>query len=83
MPKVKLEELRPFEVLLLKQAEELNFQRAIKHKKNRKSNALFGISLAVGVLGIYFYTINAVKQETFLDDFQKPETIIETKTDKV
>lgn len=76
MPKVKPEELKSLDLMFLKRAEEINYQRAIKYQKTRRGNAALGLTLAAGVLGIYFYTMYAVKQETFLDDFNVPETIV-------
>ncbi|XP_076245482.1 cytochrome c oxidase assembly factor 3, mitochondrial-like [Calliopsis andreniformis] len=76
LEKIKPEELRPIDLLYMKQAEQINFQRATKYRRTRRNNIILGLSLAAGVLGIYFYTMHAVKQETFLDDFNEPETII-------
>lgn len=75
MQKVNSKELNSLDLMFLKRAEEINLERALKYKKLRKSNAILGLSLAAGVLGIYFYTMYAVKQETFLDDLNEPETI--------
>lgn len=49
-------------------------------KKYRNRNITVGLCLAAGVLGIYGYSMFAVKQENFLDeDFDKPvSTINET-----
>lgn len=42
-------------------------------RRYRKRNILVGLGLAAGVLGIYGYSMLAVKQENFLDeDFDKP-----------
>lgn len=43
-------------------------------KQRRRSNIL-GLSLFGLVVGIYTYTITAVKQERFLDDFEEPKFV--------
>ena len=41
-------------------------------RKYKRRNLAVGLSLAAGVLGIYIYSMYAVKQESFLDeDFDK------------
>ncbi|XP_077864437.1 cytochrome c oxidase assembly factor 3, mitochondrial-like [Saccoglossus kowalevskii] len=37
-----------------------------------KRNVAVGCAIAVGVVGVYAYSMLAVKQETFLDDFDSP-----------
>lgn len=37
------------------------------------SDAILGCALGLGVLGIYGYSMFAVKQEHFLDDFEEPK----------
>lgn len=75
MPKVDISRIKSVDFMHLKQAEEINIHRALKHRQLRKKTSILGISLALGVIGIYTYTIKAVRQETFLDDFNEPETI--------
>ena len=42
-------------------------------RRYKKRNTLVGLGLAAGVLGIYGYSMFAVKQENFLDEeFDKP-----------
>ena len=42
-------------------------------KRYRKRNALMGLALLSGVIGVYAYSMYAVKQEKFLDEeFDKP-----------
>lgn len=81
MPKVNLlkdiSKFRSTDVVYMKRMEEENLKRAQKVQKYRKTNNRLAITLALGALGIYAYTIHAFKQETFLDDFEKPEKIIE------
>ncbi|XP_053992771.1 cytochrome c oxidase assembly factor 3, mitochondrial isoform X1 [Hylaeus volcanicus] len=77
MPKVDMKDMKSLDVMFMKQAEEINLRRSLRYQKIRRSNIIGGTSLALGVLGIYFYSMYAVKQETFLDDFNEPETVIE------
>ncbi|XP_012534997.1 cytochrome c oxidase assembly factor 3, mitochondrial [Monomorium pharaonis] len=81
MPKVDLikdgEKLKSTDVVYMKRMEEQNFQRAKKVQGYRRSNNRTAISLGLVALGIYAYTIYAVKQEKFLDDFEMPEKTIE------
>lgn len=75
MPKVDFNRIKSVDFMHLKQAEEINVHRALKHRQLRKKTSILGLSLALGVIGIYVYTIKTVKQETFLDDFNEPETV--------
>jgi len=52
--------------------EKQNLERAAKLKKIRTRNIWVGGLLGAAVLSIYSYSILAVKQETFLDDFEEP-----------
>lgn len=61
----------------MKQAEEVAIQRALSYKNTRNRCTIAGFCLAGFVVGIYAYTIHAVRQETFLDDLNEPEKIIE------
>lgn len=59
----------------VKKLEQMNLDRAKDMKIMRSRNKLTGLIIGAGVLGVYFYTIFSVKQEKFLDDFDKvPET---------
>ncbi|CAD6201790.1 GSCOCG00002776001-RA-CDS [Cotesia congregata] len=60
---------------LAKRIHELNLKRAVRMIEIRKTNRWMATGLFAGVFGIYFYTIHAVKQEKFLDDFELPETV--------
>lgn len=79
MEKVNLEKdknrLKYSDLMYMKQAEEVAVQRALRYRKTRNGCTALGISLACLVVGIYAYTIHAVKQETFLDDLNEPEKI--------
>lgn len=81
MPKVDLlkdaAKLRSTDVVYMKRLEEQNLQRAKRVQVYRKANNRTAIALALGVIGIYTYTIYSVKQEKFLDDFEEPKKIIE------
>ncbi|CAG9798522.1 unnamed protein product [Chironomus riparius] len=74
IPKVKHldRKLKQSEVDFMKLIEEQNIQRVLKLKKTRKNNILTAVALGVSVLGIYGYSMYAVKQEKFLDDFEEP-----------
>ena len=52
---------------LMKRLTEEDFKRLIL-LKHRRRNALVGLGLAVGILGVFSFSMLAVKQETFLDD---------------
>lgn len=54
--------------------EQQNLERVQKLQKQRKNNAFTACMLGASVLGIYFYSIYAVKQEKFLDDFDDADS---------
>lgn len=56
-----------------------NLERIAKLDRIRRRNTLTGWGLAAAVVGIYTYSIFAVKQEKFLDDFDEPEKVIDLK----
>lgn len=64
--------LKPSEVDFMKLIEKQNLQRVKKLQTIRKRNNITGISLGAFVISIYFYSMYAVKQERFLDDFNEP-----------
>jgi len=79
MPKVDLakdsDKINKFQLDLMKKVERQNLERAQKLRKVRaRSRGTLFAGLAA-VIGIYTYTLVAVKQETFLDDFNVPESI--------
>jgi hypothetical protein len=84
MPKVDVlrdaGKLRSTDIVYMKRMEEQNLQRATRVQGYRKANNRTAIALALGVIGIYAYTIYSVKQEKFLDDFEVPEKTIEKAT---
>ena len=62
---------------LMYQVQELNKDR-IQRLAHKKRGAKFtGLFLAAFVASVYGYTIWAIKQERFLDDFLEPEKISE------
>lgn len=61
------------EMSLIRQAEELQKVKAEKHIAQRRRTSVMLLGLVSLVLSIYFYTMYAMKQETFLDDFEMPE----------
>lgn len=77
LPKLDLKKdqrkLTPTDLINMKRVEEINLQRVTKLTQIRKKNIFTAAFLAFGVIGIYAYTIGAVKQEEFLDDFNEPE----------
>lgn len=83
MPKLDLSRdknrLKYTDLVYMQQAEHIAIQRALKYRATRNRCAVAGLSLGALAIGIYVYTIRAVKQETFLDDLNEPEKIIEKK----
>ncbi|KAJ4448901.1 hypothetical protein ANN_00293 [Periplaneta americana] len=76
MPKVDLMKdkanISPTTIDYMKIVEKKNLQRVQALQKLRQRNVRTGFMLGTGVLGIYLYTIFAVRQEKFLDDFDEP-----------
>lgn len=50
-----------------------NEERYLREKKLRKHYRITGSLLFAFVLSVYFYTMYAIQQEKFLDDFDVPE----------
>ncbi|XP_044765411.1 cytochrome c oxidase assembly factor 3, mitochondrial [Coccinella septempunctata] len=78
-PKFDKTKIGKLELELMKLIEHQNRDRAVKIQTIRRKNRITGALLGAAVLGIYGYSIYAVKQETFLDDFDEPAKIIEEK----
>lgn len=76
MPKLNLnkDNLNKSVIDYMKIVEEQNRKRVEKLKRIRRNNLLTAFGLGFGVLSIYGYSIFAVRQETFLDDFERPAT---------
>lgn len=64
--------LKGAEIAYMRLIEEKNRQRVKRLQQIAKKNRITGLSIGLGVLGVYAYSIFAVKQETFLDDFNEP-----------
>ncbi|KAF6035984.1 hypothetical protein EB796_005699 [Bugula neritina] len=67
--KAEFEKLNPTEQHFVRKAELVNRARALSQKSLRKRNITVAGAIFAGVLSIYAYTIIAVKQEKFLDDY--------------
>ena len=65
---------------VLQKLKEADVRRLVS-RKYLKKNIVLGLTLTAGVVGIYAYSMLAVKQETFLDDAfdQKPEAVHQKK----
>lgn len=79
MPKVDLKKdiprLSTSDLHWIKQIEQENLERVQKFKSIRKKNLIVGGLLVFGVASIYTYTLHAVKQEQYFDDFEIPATV--------
>lgn len=75
MPKVDKPSISASTVEWMKVVEKQNLDRVLKLKKIRQRNLFTGIFLGTAVISIYAYSILAVKQETFLDDFEVPKLV--------
>lgn len=64
--------LKSSEVDFMKLIEKENLVRVQKLQSLRRRNNLTGIVLGGTVLSIYLYSMLAIKQEKFLDDFSEP-----------
>lgn len=72
MPKVDPTKLRPSDLSHIKEIERLNLERVRKLQIIRQRNLITAGVLGTLVIGIYGYSIYAVKQEDFLDDLNEP-----------
>lgn len=54
-----------------------NNARIAKLTAKKRRGGLTGLILGISAASIYAYTIYAIKQERFLDDFNEPEKISE------
>lgn len=77
MPKVDLKstshKLSQTDLDFMKIIEKQNLQRVHKLQRMRRNNIITGCILGGSVLSIYLYSMFAVQQERFLDDFNEPE----------
>ncbi|XP_053606983.1 cytochrome c oxidase assembly factor 3, mitochondrial [Plodia interpunctella] len=67
--------LKKAELDYMRIIEEKNKERVQKLQHIAKRNRFTGLAIGAGVFSIYLYSIFAVKQETFLDDFNEPAKI--------
>ena len=67
----------------VRKAEKRNKERATLHRFFRRKDWIIAGTCFGIVIGIYSYTIWAIQQEKFLDDFDMPEEIDRTKKDNV
>lgn len=68
-------QLKPSELDFMKLIEQRNLQRVTKLRLQRKRNTWTGLIIGATVISIYAYSMLAVKQERFLDDFNEPEKV--------
>merc|ERR1711997_1144217 len=67
----------------VRKAKKRNKERATLHRFFRRKDWIIAGTCFGIVIGIYSYTIFAIQQEKFLDDFEMPEEIDRTKKDNV
>lgn len=77
MPKIDLTKLKQTDLDFMRFIEKQNRERVEKLKRLRRNNLITAGLLGCGVFSIYFYSMFAVKQETFLDDFDEPVKTLE------
>lgn len=79
VPKFKFSEpsrkLKQTEIDFMKIIEKQNLDRVLKLRRTKKNNIITGCVIGGSVLGIYLYSMYAVQQEKFLDDFIEPQKI--------
>lgn len=69
------QKLGDIQMAFVKKAESRNKERAKKHVFYRKKDWVIGSTCIAIAISIYAYTIFAMKQETFLDDFEMPDPL--------
>ena len=67
----------------MKKAESSNLERATRHRFWRKRDWKIAATCATLIAAIYGYTIYAMKQESFLDDFDMPDPLEERSEKKM
>ncbi|XP_076340492.1 coiled-coil domain containing 56 [Tachypleus tridentatus] len=79
MPKVNIDkdipESKKAQIDYMRKIEKENLERVRGLQKIRRRNIYTGFFLGGAVLGIYLYSILAVKQEKFLDELDDPQTM--------
>lgn len=71
------QKLGEIQMAFVKKAETMNKKRASKHIFHRKKDWVIGTTCIAIAISIYAYTIFAMKQENFLDDFELPDPLLE------
>lgn len=72
MKKIDTKSLSKAEQMYIEQLNKRNSDRFAKEKRLRKHYRIVGSFLFAFVLSVYFYTMYAIRQEKFLDDFEVP-----------
>lgn len=73
----QLEHLLNFQMEFVRIAEKQNQERAVRHKKYRRKDWGIAVTCFAIAISIYSYTMYAIKQERFLDDFEMPDPLAE------
>ena len=71
------QKLGDLQMAFVKKAEKQNKQRAKRHVSFRRTDWIVAGTCLTLAVGIYGYTIYAMKQEQFLDDFEMPDPLEE------
>lgn len=71
-------ELGKIQMNFVKKAERRNADRAKRHVHFRRGDWMIAATCIGVALSIYGYTIYAIKQEKFLDDFEMPDPLDES-----
>ena len=66
-----------FQMEFVRMAERQNSERAQRHKKYRRKDWIIACTCFAIATSIYGYTMYAIKQERFLDDFEMPDPLAE------
>ena len=69
------QKLGDIQMAFVKKAESRNKERASRHVFYRRKDWMIGTTCIAIAISIYAYTIFAMKQETFLDDFEMPDPL--------
>lgn len=68
-------QLKQSELDFMKLVEKQNLQRVKKLRLQKTRNNWTGLVIGGTVVAIYLYSMLAVKQERFLDDFNEPQKV--------
>ncbi|CAB0033610.1 unnamed protein product [Trichogramma brassicae] len=60
----------------MKRVQKQNDERVAQWRGIRMRNRFIGVGLGCMVASIYAYSMIAIKQESFLDDFNEPEKVV-------